>query len=112
MIFCYQQQTDGQPTTHLHDAILVHRLTTPSDHLASPMPVLPRNGTLPPIGFDRETSDTSANYSDKVRSQYSTFFLRGKLCRDITVPFVSSQNLSSLTLMRVHFHNIIMLGSA
>ena len=40
----------------LTNAMSVQRLATPNDHLT--IPGLPRNGTLPPIGLDRESSDT------------------------------------------------------
>ena len=56
----FYDQVETQPM-QLTNAMSVQRLATPNDHL--PIPPLHRNGTLPPIGIERETSDT-----DKVSS--------------------------------------------
>ena len=53
VIFLYK--VESQPM-QLTNAMSVQRLATPNDHLT--IPGLPRNGTLPPIGLDRESSDT------------------------------------------------------
>ena len=77
-LVCYDQ-VETQPM-QLTNAMSVQRLATPNDHL--PIPPLHRNGTLPPIGIERETSDTDKVSSLPVYTIFSeSLYLPASLCK-------------------------------